>query len=57
MGNASVSFELEIEMDDASPLIVMRSWSAGVVSVPRAKDLEKHHVHFSQWHTDLFRKL
>ena len=39
LGNANVSFELELEMDDASPLIVKRSWSAGAVEAPRAKDL------------------
>ncbi|PFT19404.1 DNA sulfur modification protein DndD [Bacillus thuringiensis] len=41
LGNTSVSFELEIEMDDASPLIVKRSWSAGVIDAPKAKDLEE----------------
>ncbi|MCM3712468.1 DNA sulfur modification protein DndD [Alkalihalobacillus oceani] len=44
LGNASVSFELEIEMDDASPLIVKRSWSAGVIDKPKAKDLEERLV-------------
>lgn len=44
LGNASVSFELEIEMDDASPLIVKRSWSAGVIDAPKAKDLEERLV-------------
>ncbi|MFE8698450.1 DNA sulfur modification protein DndD [Cytobacillus sp. FJAT-53684] len=39
LGNAGVSFELEMEMDDASLLIVKRSWSAGVIDKPRAKDL------------------
>lgn len=39
LGNASVSFELEIEMDDGSPLRVKRSWSAGAIDLPRAKDL------------------
>lgn len=43
-GNASVSFELEIEMDDASPLIVKRSWSTGVNDAPKAKDLEERLV-------------
>ncbi|XXM71413.1 DNA sulfur modification protein DndD [Lysinibacillus sphaericus] len=44
LGNASVSFEVEIEMDDASPLIIKRSWSAGVIDSPKAKDLEERLV-------------
>lgn len=40
LGNASVSFELEIEMDDFTPLIVKRSWSAGTTNTPRSRDLE-----------------
>jgi DNA sulfur modification protein DndD len=44
LGNASVSFELEIEMDDASLLIVKRSWSAGVIDKPKTKDLEERLV-------------
>lgn len=44
LGNASVSFELEIEIDDASTLIVKRSWSAGVIDKPKAKDLEERLV-------------
>ncbi|MES9759362.1 AAA family ATPase, partial [Priestia megaterium] len=44
LGNANVSFELELEMDDASPLIVKRSWSAGVIDMPKAKDLEERLV-------------
>lgn len=44
LSNASVSFELEIEMEDASPLIVKRSWSAGVTDAPRARDLEERLV-------------
>ena len=44
LGNASVSFELEIEMDDASPLIVKRSWSSGVIDKPKVKDLEERLV-------------
>lgn len=44
LGNAHVSFQLEIEMDDFSPLIVKRSWSAGTVDLPRAKDLEERLV-------------
>ena len=39
LGNASVSFELEIELDNGSHLIVKRSWSAGVIDKPKAKDL------------------
>ena len=43
-GNVSVSFELEIEMDDLSELIIKRSWSAGAVDSPKAKDLEERLV-------------
>lgn len=43
-GNVSVSFELEIEMDDLSQLIIKRSWSAGAVDAPKAKDLEERLV-------------
>lgn len=39
LGNASVSFEVEIEMDDMSPLIVKRSWSSGAIDSPKSKDL------------------
>lgn len=38
-GNASISFELIVEMDDGSELIVKRSWSAGANERPRPKDL------------------
>lgn len=38
-GNASVSFELVLEMDDLSELIVKRTWSAGAAAEPRARDL------------------
>lgn len=40
-GNASVSFELTIEMDDLSELIVKRSWNAGVIDDPKPKDLNE----------------
>lgn len=40
-GNTSVSFELVVELDDGSELIVKRSWSAGVVNDAKAKDLEE----------------
>lgn len=43
-GNVSVAFELEIEMDDVSQLIIKRSWSAGAVDDPKAKDLEERLV-------------
>jgi DNA sulfur modification protein DndD len=43
-GNADVSFELDIEMDDLSELVVKRSWSAGVVSEPKPKDLAERLV-------------
>lgn len=38
-GNASVSFELVLEMDDLSELIVKRTWSVGAAAEPRARDL------------------
>ncbi len=38
-GNTDVSFELVLEMDDLSELIVKRSWSTGDVTEPRAKNL------------------
>lgn len=44
LGNANVSFEIEIEMDDGSPLIVKRSWSSGAVDSPKSKDLEERLV-------------
>lgn len=44
LGNASVSFELEIEMDDFTPLIVKRSWSTGTIDAPKARDLEERLV-------------
>lgn len=40
-GNVSVSFELLIEQDDHSELIVKRSWSAGAASDPKPKDMEE----------------
>ncbi len=43
-GNASVSFELVIEMDDLSELVVKRSWSAGVTDDPKPKDLNERLV-------------
>lgn len=44
LGNASVSFELEIEMDDYTTLVVKRSWSAGTIDSPRSRDLEERLV-------------
>jgi len=43
-GNFNVSFELVIEMDDLSELIVKRSWSAGAVSDPKPRDLTERLV-------------
>lgn len=43
-GNASVSFELTIEMDDHSELVVKRSWSAGAIADPKARDLTERLV-------------
>jgi len=43
-GNASVIFELLIELDDLSELIVKRSWSAGDVTDPKPKDMAERLV-------------
>lgn len=43
-GNFSVSFELIIEMDDLSELIVKRSWSAGAVDNPKVGDMTERLV-------------
>jgi DNA sulfur modification protein DndD len=43
-GNANVSFELVIEMDDHSELVVKRSWTAGAVSEPKPRDLTERLV-------------
>jgi DNA sulfur modification protein DndD len=43
-GNTSVSFELAVEQDDGSELIVKRSWSGGAVNDAKAKDLEERLV-------------
>jgi len=43
-GNASVCFELVIEMDDLSELIVKRSWGAGAVGEPKPRDLSERLV-------------
>jgi len=43
-GNASVSFELVMEMDDLSELVVKRSWSAGVADDPKPRDLTERLV-------------
>lgn len=42
--NASVAFELVMEMDDNSELIVKRSWSAGAVGEPRVNDMTERLV-------------
>ena len=42
--NASVSFELVMEMDDLSELVVKRSWSAGVTDDPKPRDLTERLV-------------
>lgn len=44
LGNVKVSFELVIEMDDLSELIVQRSWSAGAIESPKPNDLQEHLV-------------
>lgn len=43
-GNTSVSFELVVEQDDGSELIVKRSWSSGAINDAKAKDLEERLV-------------
>lgn len=44
LGNTSVSFELVVELDDLSELIVKRSWNAGALDDPKAKDLNERLV-------------
>jgi DNA sulfur modification protein DndD len=43
-GNVLVSFELVMEMDDLSELVVKRSWSAGVTEDPKPRDLTERLV-------------
>lgn len=43
-GNAAVSFELVVEMDDLTELVIKRSWNAGAVEGAKAKDLEERLV-------------
>ncbi|MFN6207296.1 MAG: AAA family ATPase [Planctomycetota bacterium] len=43
-GNASVTFQLVLEMDDQSELIVRRSWSAGAIADPKPRDLTERLV-------------
>lgn len=43
-GNASVMFELIMEMDDGSELVLKRSWTAGAVSEPKPRDLTERLV-------------
>jgi DNA sulfur modification protein DndD len=43
-GNANVAFELAIEMDDHSELVVKRSWTAGAASDPKPRDLTERLV-------------
>lgn len=43
-GNASVSFELVMEMDDLSELVVKRSWNASVADDPKPRDLAERLV-------------
>lgn len=38
-GNVNISFELEIEMDDGSELIVKRVWSSKSLTDPKPKDM------------------
>jgi len=43
-GNANVAFEIVIEMDDGSELVVKRSWTASAVSDPKPRDLTERLV-------------
>jgi DNA sulfur modification protein DndD len=43
-GNASVTFELVLEMDDHSELLVRRSWTAGALEDPKPRDLTERLV-------------
>src|SRR5580704_8127909 len=43
-GNANVAFELVIEMDDHSELVVKRSWTAGATNEPKPRDLTERLV-------------
>jgi DNA sulfur modification protein DndD len=43
-GNANVSFELVMEMDNLSELVVKRSWTAGAASDPKPRDLTERLV-------------
>ena len=43
-GSTNVSFELIMEMDDLSELVVKRSWSAGVSDDPKPRDLTERLV-------------
>jgi DNA sulfur modification protein DndD len=38
-GNTAVSFEITLEEDDGVELVVKRSWTAGTIDDPKAKDL------------------
>ena len=44
LGNVRVSFELVIEMDDFSELIVKRTWAAGAIEAPKSNDLDERLV-------------
>jgi len=43
-GNAAVSFELVVELDDLSELVVKRAWSTGATDDAKAKDLDERLV-------------
>ena len=43
-GNVNVSFELVMEMDDLSELVVKRSWNAGAADDPKPRDLTERLV-------------
>ena len=43
-GNANVSFELVMDMDDLSELVVKRFWNAGAIDDPKPRDLTERLV-------------
>lgn len=43
-GNTSVSFEMVVELDDLSELVVKRAWNAGATDDAKAKDLDERLV-------------
>ncbi|MDD2598196.1 MAG: DNA sulfur modification protein DndD [Kiritimatiellae bacterium] len=44
LNNTAVSFEIALEEDDGGELVVKRSWTAGTIDDPKAKDLTERLV-------------